>query len=156
MHGRRAARGDDRDVRANRARDGARTAGISLVLVPNDAPGLEIRRTPTLARHLLGTNEVFLHDVAVPKANLVGMPGEAWSMMMSGLDFEKVVMAACYIGVAQATMDEMLQYSKERHQFGRPIGTFQALAHDMADMQTDVDAGRLLAYRAAWLLQNGQ
>jgi alkylation response protein AidB-like acyl-CoA dehydrogenase len=132
-----------------------RHRGISLVLVPNDAPGLEIRRTPTLARHLLGTNEVFLHDVAVPRANLVGAPGEAWSMLMSGLDFEKVVMAAAYTGVAQATMDEMLQYSQERHQFGRPIGTFQALAHGMADLQTDVDASRLLAYRAAWLLDNG-
>ena len=132
-----------------------RHRGISLVLVPNDAPGLEIRRTPTLARHLLGTNEVFLHDVVVPKANLVGVPGEGWSMLMSGLDVEKVVMAAAYTGVAQATMDEMLEYSKERHQFGRPIGTFQALAHAMADLQTDIDASRLLAYRAAWLLQNG-
>jgi len=129
--------------------------GISLVLVPTDAPGLEIRRTPTLARHLLGTNEVFLRDVAIPKSNLVGVPGEAWSMLMSGLDFEKVVMAAAYTGVAQATMDEMLEYSQERHQFGRPIGTFQALAHNMADLQTDVDASRLLAYRAAWLLENG-
>ena len=52
-------------------------------------------------------------------------------------------------------MDEMLEYSQERHQFGRPIGTFQALAHGMADLQTDVDASRLLAYRAAWLLENG-
>jgi len=132
-----------------------RHRGISLVLVPADAPGLEIPRTPTLARHLLGTNEVFLHDAVVPKSNLVGVPGEGWSMLMSGLDFEKVVMAAAYTGVAQATMDEMLDYSKERHQFGRPIGTFQALAHDMADLQTDVDASRLLAYRAAWLLEAG-
>ncbi len=132
-----------------------RHGGISLVLVPNDAPGLEVRRTPTLARHLLGTNEVFLHDVAVPKANLVGEPGGAWSMLMSGLDVEKVVMAAAYTGVAQSTVDEMLEYSQERQQFGRAIGTFQALAHPMADMQTDVDASRLLTYRAAWLLDNG-
>ena len=132
-----------------------RHEGISLVLVPADAPGLEIRRTPTLARHLLGTNEVFLHDVVVPKSNLVGVPGEAWSMLMSGLDFEKVVMAASYTGVAQATMDEMLEYSQERHQFGRPIGSFQALAHAMADLQTEIDASRLLAYRAAWLLDTG-
>ena len=140
-------------VRTDRGEQGHR--GISLVLVPNDAPGLEIHRTPTLARHLLGTNEVFLHDVSVPTANLVGVPGEAWSMMMSGLDFEKVVMAAAYTGVAQATMDEMLEYSKQRHQFGRPVGTFQALAHPMADLQTDLDASRLLAYRAAWMLDNG-
>jgi alkylation response protein AidB-like acyl-CoA dehydrogenase len=136
--------------------DAPRHGGISLVLVPNDAPGLEVRRTPTLARHLLGTNEVFLRDVVVPRANLVGTPGEGWSMLMSGLDFEKVVMAAAYTGVAQATMDDMLQYSKQRERFGRPIGTFQALAHGMADLQTDLDAGRLLAYRAAWMLDNGR
>jgi alkylation response protein AidB-like acyl-CoA dehydrogenase len=129
--------------------------GISLVLVPNDTPGLEIRRTPTLARHLLGTNEVFLHDVVVPRANLVGAPGDGWSMLIGGLDFEKTVMAAAYTGVTQATVDDMLAYSKERHQFGRPIGTFQALAHGMADLQTDVDGGRLLAYRAAALLDSG-
>jgi alkylation response protein AidB-like acyl-CoA dehydrogenase len=133
----------------------SRHAGISLVLVPNDAPGLEIRRTPTLARHLLGTNEVYLNDVVVPLSNLVGPPGEGWSMLMSGLDLEKVVMAAAYTGVAQATTDEMLEYSRHRHQFGRAIGTFQALAHPMADLQTDVDASRLLAYRAAWLLDQG-
>jgi alkylation response protein AidB-like acyl-CoA dehydrogenase len=132
-----------------------RHRGLSLVLVPNDAPGLEIRRTPTLARHLLGTNEVFLRDVRVPRANVIGQPGRGWELLLSGLDVEKVVMAAAYTGVAQATMDEMLRYSKERVQFGRPIGTFQALAHAMADLQTDLDAGRLLAYRGAWMLDQG-
>jgi len=125
--------------------------GISLLLVPNDAPGVEIRRTPTLARHILGTNDVFLNDVVVPKDNLIGQVGGAFRMLFSGLDLEKIVMAAAYTGVAQSTMDEMLGYSKERHQFGRPIGNFQALAHPMADMQTEIDAARLLMYRAAWM-----
>jgi alkylation response protein AidB-like acyl-CoA dehydrogenase len=129
--------------------------GISLMLVPNDAPGLEIRRTPTLARQLLGTNEVFLTDVQVPVDNVIGAVNGAFSMLMSGLDLEKTVMAAAYTGVAQATMDDMLRYSKERQQFGRPIGTFQALAHPMADLQTEIDAGRLLVQRAAWLLGTG-
>lgn len=129
--------------------------GISLMLVPNDAPGLRIRRTPTLARHLLGTNEVFLTDVAVPVDNVVGPVNGAFSMLMAGLDLEKIVMAAAYTGVAQATMDEMLRYSKEREQFGRPIGAFQALAHPMADLQTEIDAARLLMQRAAWLLAQG-
>ena len=130
--------------------------GISLLLVPNDAPGVEIRRTPTLARHLLGTNDVFFTDVVVPKENLVGDVDAGFSILMSGLDVEKVVMAAAYTGVAQATMDDMLDYSKERRQFDRPIGNFQALAHPMVDLQTDIDAARLLAYRAAWMLSAGQ
>lgn len=132
--------------------DAPKHHGISLLLVPNDAPGVQIRRTPTLARHLLGTNDVFLSDVEVPKANLIGPLNGGFGLMMGGLDLEKVVMAAAYTGVAQSTMDEMLTYSKQRRQFDRPIGNFQALAHPMADMQTEIDSGRLLAYRAAWML----
>ncbi len=130
--------------------------GISLLLVSNDAPGLEIRRTPTLARHLLGTNEVFLSDVVVPRDNLIGELNGGFAILMAGLDVEKVVMAAAYTGVAQATMDEMLEYSKQRRQFDRPIGNFQALAHPMADMQSEIDGARLLAQRAAWMLSTGR
>lgn len=132
--------------------DAPKHRGISLMLVPNDAPGVVIRRTPTLARQLLGTNEVFLSDVVVPVENVIGQINGGFSMLMAGLDVEKVVMAAAYTGVAQATMDEMLGYSKVREQFGRPIGEFQALAHPMADLQTEIDAARLLMQRAAWLL----
>jgi len=130
--------------------------GISMLLVPNDAPGIEIRRTPTLARHLLGTNEVYFDHVRVPKDNLIGPLNGGFGLMMSGLDLEKTVMAAAYTGVAQSTMDEMLRYSLERRQFDRVIGSFQALAHPMADLQTEIDAARLLAYRAAWMLSEGQ
>jgi alkylation response protein AidB-like acyl-CoA dehydrogenase len=133
----------------------AKHHGISLVLVPNDASGLEIRRTPTLARHLLGTNEVFLTDVRVPRENLIGPLHGGFKLLLSGLDFEKIVMGAAYTGVAQSTMDEMLAYSKERRQFDRPIGTFQALAHPMVDLQADIDSARLLTHRAAVLLGDG-
>ncbi|HUF99365.1 MAG TPA: acyl-CoA dehydrogenase family protein [Ilumatobacter sp.] len=130
--------------------------GISLLLIPNDAPGVVIRRTPTLARHLLGTNEVYFDNVRVPKDNLIGPLNGGFKLLMSGLDMEKTVMAAAYTGVAQATMDEMLTYSLQRRQFDRAIGTFQALAHPMADLQTEIDASRLLAYRAAWMISDGQ
>lgn len=129
--------------------------GISLLLIPNDSPGVEIRRTPTLARHLLGTNEVYFDNVRVPKENLIGPLNGGFPLLMSGLDLEKTVMAAAYTGVAQSTMDEMLDYSRQRWQFDRPIGNFQALAHPMADMQTEIDAARLLAYRAAWMISAG-
>ena len=108
--------------------------GISLLLIPNDSPGVQIRRTPTLARHLLGTNEVFFDNVQVPKENLIGPLNGAFSL----------------------TMDELLAYTKQRTQFDRPIGNFQALAHPMADLQTEIDAARLLAYRAAWMISAGQ
>ncbi|WP_375483015.1 acyl-CoA dehydrogenase family protein [uncultured Mycobacterium sp.] len=129
--------------------------GISLVLLDADTPGVELRQVPTLARHILGTYEIFLSDVIVPKRNVVGEQEQGWRVMLSNLELERVLMSGAYVGVAQATLDEALEYSKQRTAFGRPIGNFQALAHAMADMQTEIDAARLLAYRAAWMLTQG-
>jgi alkylation response protein AidB-like acyl-CoA dehydrogenase len=126
--------------------------GISLLLVDPALPGVEVRRAATLARHILGTNDVFLSDVAVPKTALVGPRDEGWKVMLSNLELEKVLITGGYLGAAQATLDEMLAYSKQRRAFDRPIGEFQSLAHAMADLQTEIDAARLLAYRAAWML----
>jgi alkylation response protein AidB-like acyl-CoA dehydrogenase len=130
--------------------------GISLLLLDADTPGVELRQAPTLARHILGTYEIYLTDVVVPKENLVGEQDHAWPVMLSNLELERVLMSGGYVGVAQATLDEALEYSKERTAFGRTIGNFQALAHAMADMQTEIDSARLLAYRAAWLLSQGK
>jgi alkylation response protein AidB-like acyl-CoA dehydrogenase len=130
--------------------------GISLLLIDPQADGVEVRRTPTLARHILGTNEVYLSDVVVPRENLVGPQDQGWPVLLSNIELEKVIITGGYLGAAQATLDEMLAFAKTRHAFGRPIGTFQALAHAMADLQTDIDSARLLAYRAAWLLAQGQ
>ena len=129
-------------------------SGISLVVLDADTPGLKLRQMPTLARHILGTYELFLDDVVVPKENLVGEQDGGWTVMLSNLELEKVLMSGAYVGVAQATLDEALEYSKQRVAFGRQIGTFQSLAHGMADMQTEIDSARLLAYRAAWMHAN--
>jgi alkylation response protein AidB-like acyl-CoA dehydrogenase len=130
--------------------------GISLLLIDPQADGVEVRRTPTLARHILGTNEVHLSDVVVPKQNLVGPQDQGWSVMLSTIELEKVIITGGYLGAAQATLDEMLTFAKTRHAFGRPVGTFQALAHAMADLQVEIDSARLLAYRAGWLLAQGK
>src|SRR4029453_10406241 len=78
------------------------------------------------------------------------------NVWMSSLEIERVLMSGAYVGVAQATLDEALAYALQRVQFGRPIGTFQSIAHALADLQTELDAARLLAYRAAWLLAQGE
>ncbi len=130
--------------------------GISLLLIDPQADGVEVRRTPTLARHILGTNEVYLSDVVVPRENLVGPQDKGWSVLLSNIELEKVIITGGYLGAAQATLDEMLAFAKTRHAFGRPVGTFQALAHAMADLQVEIDSARLLAYRAAWLLAQGK
>jgi len=130
--------------------------GISLLMIDPQADGVEVRRTPTLARHILGTNEVYLSDVVVPRENLVGPQDKGWSVLLSNIELEKVIITGGYLGAAQATLDEMLAFAKTRHAFGRPVGTFQALAHAMADLQVEIDSARLLAYRAAWLLAQGK
>lgn len=129
--------------------------GLSLLLVDPNTTGIEIHRTPTLARHILGTTEITLSNVEVPKGSLVGPEGEAWKVMLSNLELERVLLSGGYVGAAQATLDEMLEYSKVRHAFGRPIGEFQALAHAMADLQVEIDSARLLTRRAAWMLSQG-
>jgi alkylation response protein AidB-like acyl-CoA dehydrogenase len=130
-------------------------AGISALLVDPAAPGVELRRIPTLARHILGTYEVFLDDVVLPRDALVGALHDGWRVMLSSLELERIVLSAGYVGAAQSTLDLAVEYSKQRKQFDRPIGTFQSLAHVIADLQTDIDAGRLLTQRAAWLRGEG-
>ena len=136
------------------ARDPKHT-GLSLLLIDPNAPGVQITRMGTLARHILGTTEVAFTDVEVPKRRLVGAQDGGWEVMLSNLELEKVLISGGYLGAAQSTLDEMLAYAKTRHAFGRPIGEFQALAHAMADLQTEIESARLLTYRAAWLLANG-
>jgi alkylation response protein AidB-like acyl-CoA dehydrogenase len=134
----------------------AKHRGLSLLLIDAAADGVELVRIPTLARHILGTYDVYLTDVRVPRADLVGQVDRGWEVMLSGVEYERVAMSAAYVGVAQATLDEALEYARCRRQFGRPIGEFQAIAHALADLQVEVDAARLLAYRAAWLHAHGR
>lgn len=137
-------------------RDAPAREGVSLLLVDPASPGVEVRRIPTLARHVLGTNSVTLTDVVVPKSRLVGPQNGGWKVLLSSLELERVLLSGGYVGAAQATVDEALEYGKQRHAFGRPVADFQSLAHALADLQTEVDAARLLAYRAAWLLDQGR
>jgi alkylation response protein AidB-like acyl-CoA dehydrogenase len=126
-----------------------------VLLVDATAPGVELRRIPTLARHILGTYEVFLDDVVVPRDALVGALHDGWRVMLSSLELERVMLSAGYVGAAQSTLDLALEYARERKQFDRPIGSFQSLAHVIADLQTEIDAARLLTLRAAWLRAHG-
>ncbi|HEX9463606.1 MAG TPA: acyl-CoA dehydrogenase family protein [Alphaproteobacteria bacterium] len=130
--------------------------GLSLFLVDNQAPGLEIRKLDMLGRRCTGTYEIFLKDVRVPADRLIGGENKGWDVVMAGLQIERVTGAAAACGGAQAVVDLAASYAKERKQFGRPIGSFQAIAHMLADMQTEVDATRLLVLRAAWLVDNNK
>jgi len=127
--------------------------GISVFLVPNDSPGITIRNLDTLARRIITTNEVFFEDVRVPRENLLGNLNAGWKYITSQLELERVGVSACYVGNMQTAVDDALKYSKERVQFGQPIGKFQVIKHMLADMHTEVDASRLLTYRVAWMVK---
>jgi alkylation response protein AidB-like acyl-CoA dehydrogenase len=133
--------------------------GMSLFLVDKDTPGIEMRKLDMLGRRCTGTYEMFLKDVRVPADRLVG--GEAglnkgFDFVLAGLQVERVVSAAGSCGGARAVVDLASSYAKERKQFGKPIGTFQAIAHMLADMETEVEAARSLMWRAAWMVASGQ
>jgi len=130
--------------------------GLSMFLVPNNTPGVECRKLDMLGRRATGTYEVFFSDVFVPDDRLVGGLNEGWSGLLACLQTERLLTSAGYVGSAQKVVDLCLAYAKERTQFGRAIGEFQAIAHMLADMQTEVDASRLLVERAASVLMNGQ
>ena len=127
-------------------------AGLSLFLVENDAAGVELRKRDMLGRRCVGTYEVFLRDVRLDDERLVGGLNKGWDCLASGLQFERAVSAASSCGGAQAILDLATAYAKERVQFGRPIGSFQAIAHMLADLAVEVEAARLLTWRACRLV----
>jgi isovaleryl-CoA dehydrogenase len=116
--------------------------GMSMIFVPRDADGLTITPISTLGGE--ETNELYLEDCRVPEGALLGTEGNGWTQLMAGLNNERVILGASALGLAQRAFDDALAYSKERRQFGRPIGRFQAIQHKFADMATDLAQARLL------------
>jgi alkylation response protein AidB-like acyl-CoA dehydrogenase len=116
--------------------------GMSMILVPRDTPGMTLTPIPTLGGK--ETNEIHLDDVRVPEDALLGQEGNGWLQLMAGLNNERVILGASALGLAQRAFDDALAYAKERKQFGRPVGTFQALQHKFADLATDLAQARLL------------
>ncbi len=136
--------------------DAPKRQGITIFLLDPSLPGVTLRRMRMLGRRIQGTNEIFLDGVRLHAQSILGRLDGGWSVLRSFLEVERALAAVAYSGAAQSAVDLALAYAKERQQFGRPIGSFQAIAHLLADMQTGVEAARLLAYRAAWMLQEGK
>ncbi len=130
---------------------------ISNVIVPNGTPGYDI--SPPMHKlgwHASDTRELAFKDCAVPEANLLGPRGRGFSQFMEILDGGRISVAAMGVGLAQGAYDLAFAYAKEREQFGRPIAKFQAVQFALADMATEIEAGRQLVYRAAWLKDEGR
>ena len=121
--------------------------GISMISVPAGTPGLEVRGIETMGGREV--NDVFFTDCRVPAERLIGVQDEGWHQLMAGLNHERLIIAAQALGMAQRAFDDTLSYVKERKQFGRPIGSFQALKHRLADLAAEIEATRLLVYDVA-------
>ena len=121
--------------------------GLSMISVPPSVDGLEIRGIETMGGREV--NDVFFTDCRVPADRLIGEQDQAWRQLMTGLNHERLIIAAQSLGMAQRAFDDALAYVKERKQFGRPIGSFQTLKHRLADLATEIEATRLLMYDVA-------
>jgi len=126
---------------------GSKHEGLTMVSVPTDAEGVEIRGIETLGGKEV--NDVFLTDCRVPADRVLGAAGGGWMQLMAGLNVERLILAASALGIAQRAFDDVLDYIKERRQFGRPIGSFQVLRHRIADLATELESTRLLVYDVA-------
>ncbi len=125
---------------------------VSNIVIENGAPGYELSEP----LHKMGwrasdTRALSFTDCAVPAANLLGTRGQGFNQFLQILDGGRISVAAMSVGVAQGAYDLAYAYARERHQFGKPISSFQAIQFKLADMATEIEAGRGLVWKAAWL-----
>jgi isovaleryl-CoA dehydrogenase len=126
---------------------GSKHDGLTMLAVPAGSDGLEIRRIQTMGGEVV--NDLYFTDCHVDAERLLGEEDRAWTQLMSGLNVERLILAALMLGTARRAFDDALAYVKEREQFGRPIGSFQALKHRVADLATEIECCRLLTYDVA-------
>jgi len=126
---------------------------LTIFLVDTKSPGIQVTVLKTMARDKLC--EVVFNDVSVHKVDIVGQLNQGWPVIENILKKAAVAKCAEMVGGAQASLDMAVNYAKERIQFGRPIGSFQAIQHYCANMVTDVDGSRFITYKAAWTVGEG-
>ena len=128
--------------------------GITLLLVDSKSPGIKFEVLKTIASDK--QCEVTFENVRVPGANVLGHEGKGWPIVQKTEKVATAAACAYLVGLSQMDFDVTLNYAKERVQFGRPIGSFQAIQHKLADAVIDVDGSRFITYKAAWSLQEGE
>jgi hypothetical protein len=131
--------------------------GVSAFILEKGVPGFQFgKKENKLGMRASATGEVIFTDCRVPESQLVGKQGEGFVDSLRILDGGRISIAALSVGTAQGAYEAALKYSKVRKQFGRPISEFQSIQNKLADMATEIDAARLLTYRAGWMKDRGQ
>jgi len=133
-----------------------RHKGISCFVFPADLPGIrKTRMKDKLGQRAADTAEIVFEDVTVPRSALLGEEGQGFRIAMQTFDRSRPEIGAIAIGISQRALDEAAKYAMVRQQFGQPIGNFQAIQFMLADMAIDIEAMRLLTYKAAWMIDRG-
>ena len=127
--------------------------GLTLLYLPTSTPGLDIKPIQTMDGHAV--NDVFFTDVTVPASNVVGGVGDAWHRLMRGLNVERLIIAAMSLGAARRSLEDTITYVCQREQFGRSIGSFQAVRHRLADLAADIECCRAYVYAVAAQIDAG-
>ncbi len=135
----------------------AGSSGLSaFVIEPKNFNGIKTTRLDKMGSFSSPTGEVFLDNTRVPKENILGKPGDGAKIVFGSLNQTRLSAAAGAVGLAQACLDVVTQYCNDRKQFGKPIGQFQMNQDMVAQMATEIEAARLLVYRAAWVKDQGK
>jgi cyclohexanecarboxyl-CoA dehydrogenase len=132
-----------------------RARGISAIFVPMDTPGISTTRFNDLGQHAIGRGSIFFDNVRVPAENLLGEEGKGFVQVMQGFDFSRSLIGLQCVGTARQSLDETWAYIGERQAFGKPLGAFQGITHQLAAFDTKLEAARLLSYNALWLKDQG-
>jgi butyryl-CoA dehydrogenase len=131
--------------------------GITAFIVPVDTPGFSRGgHEYKLGVNASGTTELAFQDMRVPASQRIGEEGEGFKIAMATLDGGRVGISAQAVGIARGAFEEAMAYAQEREQFGKPIADFQAIQFYLADMSTEIDAARLLTWKAAWTKDQGR
>lgn len=134
-----------------------RQRGITAFVMDKDTTGLSVgKHEDKMGLHGFASTELIFQDCFVPQANRIGDEGQGLKIALNALDASRITVGAEAVGISRAAYETALQYTKERQQFGQPIAGFQAIQWMLADMTTQIDAARLLTYRAAYLCDCGK
>lgn len=133
----------------------ARAKGISAFLVPLDRPGITIQSYPDMGSKAIVRGSLFLDDVVVPAENLIGDEGGGFIQVMQAFDYSRVIIALMCLGAAQKTIEETIEYVKQRIVFGRPLAKFEGISFPLTEWLTRLEAARWLCYRTLWLRDEG-
>ncbi|MEV6361272.1 acyl-CoA dehydrogenase family protein [Nocardia asteroides] len=133
---------------ARTSKEGGKHEGMTMFHVPANTPGLQISPIELMGNQT-ETNDLYFTDCVLPEDAVVGEEGNGWRQLMTGLNFERLILAAMSLGAAERAFEDTLAFVTQRKQFGRPIGTFQSLRHRLADLATEIECTKLLVYNVA-------